>query len=58
MNHKKYFVLNYWPELYPKDYTVKSKRKHPYINAKVFKLSLVSKDKLWKKYSFSGDSLE
>ena len=36
---------------------VKSKRKHPYITAKVLKLKY-QKDKLWKKYSFSGDSLD
>ena len=36
---------------------VKSKRKHPYINAKVFKLKY-QKDRLWKKYSNSGDSLD
>ena len=36
---------------------VKPKCKHPYINAKVFKLKY-QKDRLWKKYSNSGDSLD
>ena len=37
--------------------TIRSKRKPPYIAAKVFKLKN-QKDRLWKKYSFSGDTLD
>ena len=36
---------------------VKPKTKHPYITAKVLKLKY-QKDRLWKKYSNSGDSLD